>query len=186
MIIFRLRTGHNKLNKHLHTKLKAVPFPMCSCGQSEQDTTHILQECRVLEALRKEVWPEPVSLEQKLHGCEDDLHKTANSYWSLISNCDNNEKKKTQTHRHTYRQTHTHTHTHTHTQTNCSENINPPRFCGGVKRQLHYVNPKGRYILLTQEQRQGHWFKVSPEGLSPEIDILIRSPFPVLTVASVA
>ena len=30
-------------------------------------------------------------------------------------------------------QTHTHTRTHTHTQTNCSENITPPRFRGGIK-----------------------------------------------------
>ena len=79
VIIFRLRTGHNRLDKHLHTKLKAVPSPMCPFGQSEQDTTHILQECRDLEALRKQVWPEPVPQEQNLHGCEDDLHKTTKS-----------------------------------------------------------------------------------------------------------
>ena len=77
VIIFRLRTGHNRLNKHLHTKLKVVPSPMCSCGQSEQDTTHILQECRDLVVLRKKVWPEPVPIERKLHGCVDDLQKTA-------------------------------------------------------------------------------------------------------------
>ena len=77
VILFRLRTGHNRLNKHLHRKLRVVPSPMCPCGRSEQDTTHILQECRDLEALRREVWPEPVPLEQKLHGCVDDLRRTA-------------------------------------------------------------------------------------------------------------
>ena len=41
---------------------------------------------------------------------------------------------------------------------------------------MHYRNPKGKFILSPQEQRQGPRFKVSSEGLSPEIDILIRSP----------
>ena len=33
----------------------------------------------------------------------------------------------------------TQTHTHTHTQTNCSENITPPRFRGGVKNEINMV-----------------------------------------------
>ena len=41
--IFRLRTGHNRLNQHLNRVMKIISFPMCSCGEAEQDTTHILQ-----------------------------------------------------------------------------------------------------------------------------------------------
>ena len=33
----------------------------------------------------------------------------------------------------THTQTDRQTHRHTDTQTNCSENVAPPRFCGGVK-----------------------------------------------------
>ena len=77
VVIFRLRTGHNRLNKHLHRKLKIVPSPMCSCGEEEQDTAHILQDCRTLQMLRMEVWPEPTPLEQKLYGTVDDLQATA-------------------------------------------------------------------------------------------------------------
>ena len=41
----------------------------------------------------------------------------------------------------THRQTDTHTHRHTDTQTNCSENITPPRFRGGViKGQIWIIH----------------------------------------------
>ena len=52
--------------------------------------------------------------------------------------------------------------------------------------KLHYINPKGKFILSPQEQHQGPRFKVSSDGLSTEIDILIRSPIQVLTEAAVA
>ena len=57
------------------------------------------------------------------------------------------------------------------------------------KWKLHCVNQKGKFIILPpQEHRQGPRFKVSSEGLSPEIDILIviRSPIQVLTEVAVA
>ena len=74
--IFRLRTGHNRLNKHLHSKLKAVPSPMCPCGEAEQDASHILQDCRNLQQMRKKLWPEPTPLEDKLYGTADSLQRT--------------------------------------------------------------------------------------------------------------
>ena len=40
--------------------------------------------------------------------------------------------------------------------------------------------------MSLQEQRQGPRFKVSSEGLSPEIDILIRSLIQVLTEDAIA
>ena len=55
VVIFRLRTGHNRLNKHLHRKLKIAPSPMYPCGEEEQDTAHILQDCRTLQMLRVSV-----------------------------------------------------------------------------------------------------------------------------------
>ena len=57
--------------------MKAVPSPLCPCGEEEQDTAHVLQDCRNLQALREKLWPEPTPLKQKLHGCMEDLQKTA-------------------------------------------------------------------------------------------------------------
>ena len=74
--IFRLRTGHNALNKHLHSKLKVVPSPMCPCGEAEQDTHHILQECRNFQRQRRKMWPEPTPIEDKLYGTVGSLQKT--------------------------------------------------------------------------------------------------------------
>ncbi|XP_056006907.1 uncharacterized protein LOC125665371 [Ostrea edulis] len=51
-VIFRLRTGHNRLNKHLNRVMKVVPSRMCPCGEAEQDTTHILQTCKNHQTLR--------------------------------------------------------------------------------------------------------------------------------------
>ena len=75
--IFRLRTGHNKMNKHLHSKLKVVPSPMCPCGEAEQDTHHILQDCGNFRRLRRQVWLEPTPIEDKLYGPVASLQATA-------------------------------------------------------------------------------------------------------------
>jgi hypothetical protein len=60
--IFRLRTGHNSLNQHLNMNI--IPSPMCSCGEAEQDTAHILQTCKNHQALREEIWPLPKTLQK--------------------------------------------------------------------------------------------------------------------------
>ena len=44
--IFRLRTGHNRLRQHMHSKFKAENTPDCRfCKQATETTTHILQQC---------------------------------------------------------------------------------------------------------------------------------------------
>lgn len=77
VIIFRLRTGHNRLNHHLHRKMRLVPSPLCSCGEAEQTTTHILQECRDFRDLREEHWPRPTPIADKLYGPLEALQTTA-------------------------------------------------------------------------------------------------------------
>ena len=67
VIIFRLRTGHNRLNKHMHKMMKRAPSPQCPCGEAEQDTQHILQDCRLLRKEREETWPTATSLPDKLY-----------------------------------------------------------------------------------------------------------------------
>ncbi|KAK7097135.1 hypothetical protein V1264_004154 [Littorina saxatilis] len=42
VVLLRLRTGHNRLNHHMATKLKLVPSPLCPCGKN-QTAEHILQ-----------------------------------------------------------------------------------------------------------------------------------------------
>ena len=44
----------------------------------------------------------------------------------------------------------THTHTNTHTQTNCSENITPPPFLGGVKKNKKGTLRRIKMKTMTQ------------------------------------
>ena len=57
VMLVRLRTGHNRLNSHMHRKLKLAPSPTCPCGQEEQTTEHVQQRCPLHKATREDVWP---------------------------------------------------------------------------------------------------------------------------------
>ena len=35
VVLARLRSGHNRLNAHMHRKLKIVPSPTCPCGEED-------------------------------------------------------------------------------------------------------------------------------------------------------
>ena len=76
VIIFRLRTGHYRLNHHLHRELHAVPSPLCTCGEANQDAEHILNHCINHGTLRKETRPEATSIQEKLYGPLTVLEKT--------------------------------------------------------------------------------------------------------------
>nr|KAG5689418.1 hypothetical protein BaRGS_017936 [Batillaria attramentaria] len=76
VIIFRLRTGHNRLNCHMNKRLKLVPSPRCPCGEADQTAEHVLQECRDLRSLRARTWPKPRDLWEKLHGPVEVLRET--------------------------------------------------------------------------------------------------------------
>jgi hypothetical protein len=75
--IFRLRTGHNRLNAHYMYKLKLAASPKCSCGNDNQTAEHILQRCPLLEQQRKAVWPVETRIQTKLYGAMEELQKTA-------------------------------------------------------------------------------------------------------------
>ena len=77
VVIFRLRTGHNRLNHHLHRRFRLVPSPLCPCGEADQTAEHILQDCGDLRDLREEMWPTPTSLREKLYGPVGALRTTA-------------------------------------------------------------------------------------------------------------
>lgn len=79
VIIFRLRTGHNRLNYHLHTKLKIGQTSQCPCLTGNMTAEHILQDCPRFSNLRKENWPQnqTVGLREKLYGSLESLQRTA-------------------------------------------------------------------------------------------------------------
>ena len=57
VIIFRLRTGHNRLNAHMYKKFKLTPTSACSCQQGDQTAEHELQSYTKLETERVDIWP---------------------------------------------------------------------------------------------------------------------------------
>ena len=75
--IFRLRTGHNRLRNHLFHKLKAGDTDQCRCRTGSQITEHFLLFCPNHESLRKQIWPDPTPMSQKLYGSLEDLQSTA-------------------------------------------------------------------------------------------------------------
>ena len=76
VVLVRLRTGHNRLNSHMHDKLKLASSPTCPRGQEDQTTEHVLQRCPLHKATREDVWPVSTSLTTKLYSCKQDLEKT--------------------------------------------------------------------------------------------------------------
>ncbi|KAK7105875.1 hypothetical protein V1264_017199 [Littorina saxatilis] len=75
-VLLRLRTGHNRLNHHMATKLKLVRSPLCPYGKN-QTAEHILQASPYHSALRDTIWPEETALQKKLYGPREDLERTA-------------------------------------------------------------------------------------------------------------
>ena len=75
-IIFRLRTGHNRLKHHMFSKFKIGNSSACTCQNGNQTAEHVLQECEQLKELRLKHWPRNQDLQTKLHGPVDELRKT--------------------------------------------------------------------------------------------------------------
>ena len=73
-IIFRLRSRHNRLKKHMHTKFTIGTSPNYPCGNIAQ--TAELQDCPLHAGLRQQTWPKPSTLDDKLNGTENNLTKT--------------------------------------------------------------------------------------------------------------
>ncbi|CAG5134764.1 unnamed protein product [Candidula unifasciata] len=76
VIIFRLRTGHNRLRNHMYTKFKIGVSAMCTCGNVPQTAEHVLQDCTDFDTLRQTFWPERTTVERKLYGPLNELTTT--------------------------------------------------------------------------------------------------------------
>ena len=75
-IIFRLRTGHNRLRQHMYKRFKVGDSEICPCGQAPQNTEHVLQTCSSHKQLRARTWPNHTPLEKKLYGTTEELALT--------------------------------------------------------------------------------------------------------------
>ena len=77
VILFRLRTGHNKLNAHMYNNFKVGESEMCPCNADIMTAEHLLQHCRLPDAMRRDMWPEPTLQRDKLYGNLEELRRTA-------------------------------------------------------------------------------------------------------------
>ena len=77
VILLRLRTGHNRLNAHMYNKFKVGESEMCPCNADITTAEHLLQHCRLHDAVRWDVRPEPTLLRDKLYGNPEELRRTA-------------------------------------------------------------------------------------------------------------
>ena len=75
-IIFRLRTGHCRLNSHLK-RIGVKTSAQCPCGEADQTPEHYLQSCSLHQQARQQIWPTCVSLKTKLWGSAEDLLLTS-------------------------------------------------------------------------------------------------------------
>ena len=75
-IIFRLRTGHCRLNSHLK-RIGIKTSAQCPCGEADQTPEHYLQSCSLHHQARQQIWPTCVSLKTKLWGSAEDLFLTS-------------------------------------------------------------------------------------------------------------
>ena len=76
VIIFRLRTGHNRMRAHLK-RIHLSSSDLCPCGEAAMTSGHILQDCNDHFQVRRALWPQETSLESKLFGNLHDLRRTA-------------------------------------------------------------------------------------------------------------
>ena len=77
VIIFRLRTGHNRLNSHMYKKFKIGTSEMCPCNEDIMTAEHLLQSCQSHRLMRNQTWPNDVTIQTKLYGNLEDLQRTA-------------------------------------------------------------------------------------------------------------
>ena len=78
VILFRLRTGHSRLNAHVY-KFKVGESEMYPCNADIMTAEHLLQHCPLCDAMtmRWNTWPEPTFLRDKLYGNLEELRRTA-------------------------------------------------------------------------------------------------------------
>ena len=59
----------------MYNKLKAGKSETCPCNADIMTAEHLLQHCRMHDALRRDMWPEPTLLRDKLYGNLEELRE---------------------------------------------------------------------------------------------------------------
>ena len=77
IILFRLRTGHHRLNAHMYNKFKVGEPEMCPCNADIMTAEHLLQHCPLHDAMRRDTWLKPTLLRDKLYSNLEELRRTA-------------------------------------------------------------------------------------------------------------
>ena len=62
-IVYRLRTGRNRLNKHMYTKFKTGTTPNCPCGNVAPTSEHTLLPTH--SELRQQTWSKSTTVHEK-------------------------------------------------------------------------------------------------------------------------
>ena len=74
-MVFRLRTGHCRLNYHMH-RLGLSHTPDCPCSTGPHTPEHVLQTCPLHLDLKIQLWPNGATLAEKLWGNKQQLETT--------------------------------------------------------------------------------------------------------------
>ena len=61
----------------MYNKFKVGESEMCPCNADIMTAEHLLQHCRLQDALRWDMWLEPTLLRDKLYGNLEELRRTA-------------------------------------------------------------------------------------------------------------
>ena len=61
----------------MYNKFKVGESEMCPCNADIMTAEHLLQHCRLHDAMRWDMWPEPMLLRDKLYGNLEELRRTA-------------------------------------------------------------------------------------------------------------
>ena len=77
VIIFRLRTDHNRLAHHLYKTFRIGNSGECPCGEGQMNATHVLQNCPKFSAERQRYWPTTKTVQEKLYCQLEGLQATA-------------------------------------------------------------------------------------------------------------
>ena len=65
VILLRLRSRHSRLNGHMYNKFNAGESEICPCNADIMTAEHLLQHCQLHDALRRDMWPEPIPLKEQ-------------------------------------------------------------------------------------------------------------------------
>ena len=61
----------------MYNKFKVSESEMCPCNADIMTAEHLLQHCRLHDAMRRDTWPDPTLPIDKLYGNLEELRRTA-------------------------------------------------------------------------------------------------------------